>query len=261
MYNEKVCIYLSWTKKVYLLFLLLSLSFILLNQASYRLEYKISRNNDDYREIFSIFTIRYRKERDLKLIWELQSALSILFMVAQSISLSWILLVEYYPLSLRIRSRTIYTRVLNTQWCNGNKRKISLKVDTPRIVCYAPSYSKRKAAAGQCSRGWKTSLLKFLSRALLKASFRRRGARGWEKLSYVRFNFWQRINSHVKSFLVSTEINRIISAIIRDFLAFTRFIIPHSEPIMWNEWYFFIPTVVFSNLHDIASCNYSCNCR
>jgi len=69
--------------------------------------------------------------------------------------------------------------------CDDNKRKISLKVDTPRIVCYVPGCTERKAAAaaGRRSRGWETSSLKFLSRVLLKASFsfrpRREGEKNW----------------------------------------------------------------------------------
>lgn len=80
----------------------------------------------------------------------MQSALIIPFnMITQSISLVVKLNITLFLCVLEARTM----RVLNIQWCNGNKRKISLKVDTPRIVCYAPGYSERKAAAGQRSRG------------------------------------------------------------------------------------------------------------
>jgi len=48
-----------------------------------------------------------------------------------------------------------YADVKYTRRCDGNKRKISLKVDTPRIVCYVPGCTERKAAAaaGRRSRG------------------------------------------------------------------------------------------------------------
>jgi len=32
---------------------------------------------------------------------------------------------------------------------HGNKRKVPLKLDTPRIVCHTSGYSKRKVAAGR----------------------------------------------------------------------------------------------------------------
>ena len=68
---------------------------------------------------------------------------------------SILLQLKYCPFSMYIRGRIMRTLNIAIQrWCDGNKRKILLKVDTPRIVCYVPGYTERKAAAaGRRSRG------------------------------------------------------------------------------------------------------------